>query len=424
VVATSPRRDHFHAERAYPGSTKDTVNILLHLQKSAQKISSKLDLEELLEEVVAQVCEVFGCLETCVLLRDGDSKNLVMRATRGCSIHLKGSVFPEDHGLVSYAAQSGETIYTPDVSREPRYVRCEEDSQSELDIPLKANEKVIGVFSIAHPDVNGFSRQERQLLEAMAGHISIAIDNATRFQRERFERERMRIEQEEGRRIQESMLPKQNPVVPGYAIEGRSIPSGAVGGDFFDYIPMSDGRLALVLADVSGKGLPAALLMATTRGVLRSLARQSANASDILSQLNTMLIEDFPAEKFVTMVVAVLNPATGTVRVANAGHPFPLLVSNGVACFHASECGLPLGIMESAYCETEIALQPEDALVLYSDGISERTNLAGDEYGLERLCEIASCRDVSCETIFADTAQFGGRAPQNDDSTVIVLRRR
>ena len=422
-MATSPRRDVHAVERAYPGSTKDTVNVLLRLQKSAQKINSKLDLEELLEEVVDQVCEVFGCLETCVLLRDGDSRNLIVRATRGCALHLKGSVFPENHGLVSYTAQLGETIYTPDVSREPRYVRCELESQSEVDIPLKVNDQVIGVFSISHPEIDGFSRQERQLLEAMAGNIAVAIENATRFQRERVERERMRMEQEEARRIQESMLPKRNPVVPGFEIEGRSIPSGAVGGDFFDYIPMSDGRLAMVLADVSGKGLPAALLMATTRGVLRSLARQSANASEILSQLNTMLIEDFPAEKFVTMVVAVLCPDTGIVRVANAGHPFPLVVSNGSAVFHASECGLPLGIMESAYCETEIILQPDGALVLYSDGISERTNLAGDEYGLDRLREIASCHDVSCETVFADTAAFAGQAPQNDDSTVIVLRR-
>lgn len=423
-MATTPGRNVYSSERAYHGSTKETVNLLLRLQKSAQKISSKLDLEELLEEVVDQVCEVFGCLETCVLLRDGNSTNLMVRATRGCSIHLKGSVFPENHGLVSYTAQSGETIYTPDVNREPRYVRCEHESQSEVDIPLKVNDRVIGVFSISHPEIDGFSRQQRQLLEAMAGNIAVAIENATRFQHERLERERMRMEHEEARRIQECMLPKHNPVVPGFQIEGRSIPSGAVGGDFFDYIPMSDGRLALVLADVSGKGLPAALLMATTRGVLRSLARQSANASEILSQLNTMLIEDFPAEKFVTMVVAVLDPATATVRIANAGHPFPLHISNGTAVYHASDCGLPLGIMESAYCETEIALQPDSALVLYSDGISERTNLAGDEYGLERLRQVASCHDLSCEAVFADSAAFAGQSPQNDDSTVIVLLRR
>jgi phosphoserine phosphatase RsbU/P len=422
-VATSPRRDIQTDGRAFHGSTKDTVNVLLRLQKSAQKINSKLDLEELLEEVVEQVCEVFGCLETAVLLRDGESRNLIVRANRGCALHLKGSVFPENHGLVSYAAQLGETIYTPNVNLEPRFVRCEHDSLSEIDIPLKVNDQVIGVFNVAHPEVDGFSRQQRQLLEAMAGNIAVAIDNATRFQRERLERDRMRMEQEEGRRIQESMLPKQNPTIPGYRIEGRSVPSGAVGGDFFDYIPMSDGRLAMVLADVSGKGLPAALLMATTRGVLRSLVRQSANASDILSQLNTTLIEDFPAEKFVTMVVAVLDPATGIVRIANAGHPFPLLISNGVATYHSSECGLPLGIMESAYCETEIALQHDSALVLYSDGISERTNLAGDEYGLERLREIASCQNISCELILSDTAAFAGQALQNDDSTVIVLRR-
>jgi sigma-B regulation protein RsbU (phosphoserine phosphatase) len=426
-VSTSPRHEYRTTTRSYHASPNDTVRLLLRLQKSAQKINSILDLDELLEEVVEQVCELFGCLETCILLKEPKSNDLIIRATRGCNVHLKGSRFPEGRGLVSHAAALGETIYTPDVSRDARYVTCGHVTNSEIDIPLKVCGRVIGVFNVSHPDLDGFSRQQRQLLEALAEHIAIAVDNATRFQRERLERERMRIEQEDARNIQQAMLPRTSPALEGFRVEGRSIPSGAVGGDFFDYFPIGNGRMGFVLADVSGKGLPAALLMCTTRGILRSLARHSVTAGDILSQLNRILIEDFPAEKFVTMVLAILDPATGILQIANAGHPWPLLVQNGsngdATRFLASDCGLPLGIMESAYCEAVVRLTSGSSLVIYSDGISERSNDSGEDYGLERLRKIASSHDLSVDAILADADAFAAGSPQNDDSTVIVLQR-
>lgn len=426
-MSTSPRHEYRTTTRSYHASPSDTVRLLLRLQKSAQKINSILDLDELLEEVVEQVCELFGCLETCILLKESGSNDLVVRATRGCSIHLKGSRFPEGRGLVSHVAATGETIYTPDVSRDSRYVTCGHVTNSEIDIPLKVCDRVIGVFNVSHPDLDAFSRQQRQLLEALAEHISIAVDNATRFQRERLERERMRIEQEEARKIQQAMLPRTSPALAGYRVEGRSVPSGAVGGDFFDYIPMSDGRIAFVLADVSGKGLPAALLMCTTRGILRSLTRHISSAGEILTQLNRILVEDFPAEKFVTMIFALLEPDTGILRVANAGHLWPLLVTgNGDADatrFLASDCGLPLGIMESAYCESRVRLTPGTSLVMFSDGISERSNTTGEDYGLDRLQKIASSPNVSADAILADADSFAAGGPQTDDCTVIVLQR-
>ncbi len=399
------------------------MNLLLRLQKAAQKINSILDLDELLEEVADQVCEVFGCLETSILLKEEGSDELIIRAVRGCSIHAKGTRFPKGKGLVSHVAHVGHALYTPDVSVDPRYIACEATTRSEIDIPLKVSDRVFGVFSVASPELDGFSRPERQVLESMGAHISIAIDNATRFQRERLERERMRIEQEEARKIQEAMLPKQSPLVPGYHITGLSKPAGAVGGDFFDYIPMSDGRIGLVLADVSGKGLPAALLMSTTRGILRSLARQYTCASDIVTQLNRILIEDFPAEKFVTMVFAVLDPVTNSLQIVNAGHPPALLVHDGKAQLVASECGLPLGIMESAYCHMEVELKPGCTVVLYSDGITEAENASGDEFGMERLVQTASSCEPSPEAVLNAVSEFAGTMPQHDDSTVIVLQR-
>lgn len=420
-MATSPRRDI--QVPSYPPSADETVRLLLRLQKAAQKINSILDLDDLLEAVVDQVCEVFGCLETAILLKEDYSDDLVIRATRGCSVHLKGERFSRGRGLVSHAAQLGQTLYTPDVAVDPRYVKCEATTRSEIDIPLKVCDSVIGVFTVAHPELDGFSRPERQVLEAMAATVSIAIDNATRFQRERLERERMRIEQEEARKIQESMLPKRSPEIEGFRLHGRSVPAGIVGGDFFDYVRMRDGRIGIVLADVSGKGLPAALLMATTRGVLCSLARQHASAVEVIQQLNTILVEDFPAEKFVTMVFAVLDPARGTLQFVNAGHPAPVLVHDGHATLLGAGCGLPLGIMECAYCECEVQLQPGTSLVLFSDGISERANSDADEYGMDRLLSFVSRNEVSADAILRDVDAFAPGTPQHDDSTVIVLQR-
>jgi sigma-B regulation protein RsbU (phosphoserine phosphatase) len=175
-----------------------------------------------------------------------------------------------------------------------------------------------------------------------------------------------------------------------------------------------------VLADVSGKGTAAALLMSATRGMLRSLAA-CCSPGQVLTKLNGLLVEDFPAGKFVTLVYAVLDPATRTVVFANAGHLHPLFINDDGAQFLDTECGLPLGINCGGYSETRVTLSEGSRLVFYSDGITEAVNADEEEYGPERLAEHAAGAGASAVTIVDDVRAFANGSGVRDDATVVFV---
>jgi sigma-B regulation protein RsbU (phosphoserine phosphatase) len=194
-----------------------------------------------------------------------------------------------------------------------------------------------------------------------------------------------------------------------------------VGGDWYDFIPFEDGRWGLVLADVSGKGTAAALLMSATRGMLRSLATACC-PSEVLAKLNPLLVNDFPSGRFVTMLYAILDPSERTLRFASAGHLRPLLIDDSQARFLETERGLPLGIGLGEYSEAEIHLSQGARLLFYSDGITEATNPEGEEYGAERLEKHFRRSDASAESILEDVRKFADGEGLHDDATVILVK--
>jgi sigma-B regulation protein RsbU (phosphoserine phosphatase) len=194
-----------------------------------------------------------------------------------------------------------------------------------------------------------------------------------------------------------------------------------VGGDWYDFIPFPDGRWGIVLADVSGKGTAAALLMSATRGMLRSLAEACCTPGEVLTKLNQLLVNDFPAGKFVTMVYAVLDPETHTVVFANAGHLQPLLIDEKGEHFLDVERGLPLGLSCGDYSETQISLSKGARLIFYSDGITEAVNFDDEEYGLYRLAEHAAQPNASAVTMIDDVRAFANGSGVRDDATVVFV---
>jgi sigma-B regulation protein RsbU (phosphoserine phosphatase) len=204
------------------------------------------------------------------------------------------------------------------------------------------------------------------------------------FERERQERQRMVREAEEARAIQHSLFAKATPLIPGFAFETAWCPAGALAGDWFDFIDLGDRRYGIVLADVAGKRMPAALLMSTTRALLRSIARLRISPGETLTQLNRTLTEDFPPGKFVTMLYGVLDATSREITIASAGHPRPLLVDHHCA-FVEMDSGLPLGLGISSYPEYTIRLEAGTQLLLYTDGITEAMNANFEEYGPARL---------------------------------------
>lgn len=232
----------------------------------------------------------------------------------------------------------------------------------------------------------------------------------------------MTREAEEARIIQQALLPKASPYIPGFAISGLSVPAGDIGGDWYDFIAFSDGCWGLVLADVSGKGTAAALLMSATRAMIRSLTDTCRSPAETLSKLNQLMVEDFPSGRFVTLIYAVLDPENRTLKFASAGHLPPLFVNGDKAVFLETEAGTPLGLSKSGYSETEIHLKEGSRLVFYSDGITEAAGFDDEEYGAARLREHVLNADASSDSILSDVRHHVNGAGLQDDATVIFVR--
>ena len=400
----------------------DLVDDLQRVQKAAQRITSILDLDQLIDSVVNEVSDSFGCLEASIYLHDEDRSEMVLTGVRGCSVNGKGHRLKiGEEGMVGYVASTGQMRYAPDVRKDEYYIGCEKSTLSEVAIPLRVGERLVGVFTASHHELDGFPRQQLRILQALCDHMAVAVHNARRFQSERAERAILDREAQEARLIQQALLPKSSPYIPGFAVSGLSVPARAVGGDWYDFIPFPDGRWGLVLADVSGKGTAAALLMSATRGMLRSLAEACCTPGEVLTRLNELLVDDFPAEKFVTMVYAVLDPAKRSVIFANAGHLRPLFIDGQGEHFLETERGLPLGLGCGDYSETEISLSPGSKLIFYSDGITEAENANQEEYGLCRLADHATQPGASAVSIVDDVRAFSNGAGVRDDASVVFL---
>lgn len=401
----------------------EQVEHLLKLQRWAQKINSILDLDVLIDQVVNDVACELGCVEANLYLHDEAHGELEAAGVHGCTLHGKGSRLKVGkEGMVGYVAATRQMRYAPDVRKDPYYIACEESTLSEVAIPLVVDAQLVGVFTASHHELDAFPREKLRLLQGLCDHLAVAVHNARRFQHERHEREKMSMEAREARAIQQALLPKSSPYIPGFAVSGLSIPAGAVGGDWYDFISFDDGCWGLVLADVSGKGTAAALLMSATRGMLRSLAQTCSGPGEVLTRLNRLLVEDFPSGRFVTMLLAVLNPSTRTLTFASAGHLRPLFVNEQGARFLDSERGMPLGLGMGGFSESQVELSKGARLVFYSDGITEATNGTDEEYGAERMRDHVLQPEASADSILADVRSFANGEGLHDDATVIFVR--
>ncbi|MBV9482417.1 MAG: SpoIIE family protein phosphatase [Acidobacteria bacterium] len=422
-MATSPQMRDALAFSAVPGLRPDHVQELLTLQKAAKRISSILDLDHLIEDVVTDVARSFGCLEAHIYLRDESGQHMIVAGVHGCTSSRKGQLLKiGKDGMVGYVAGTGQMRYAPDVSKDPYFLACEPYIRSEVAIPLESNGEVIGVFTASHHELDAFPVEQIRLLQSLCSHIAVAVQNAQLFQRERRERERMSREAEEARLIQQALFPKSSPFIPGMKVSGASHPAGPVGGDWYDFIPLDRDRWGLVLADVSGKGTAAGLLMSATRGILRSLAEAACTPGEVLSKLNRLLVEDFPSGRFVTLVYGVLDPRHRTLTFANAGHVPPLLVNDCQTSLIETENGLPLGLALGAFSETTVKLPPGAKLIFYSDGITEAESVTGEEYGVRRLQDHSSSSDTTAHTILEDVNRFVAPAVLRDDATAIMVQ--
>ncbi len=300
-----------------------------------------------------------------------------------------------------------------------------------LVVPLVSQGELIGLLNLGpRLSEQAYSADDRKLLDNLAAQAApaVRVGQLVREQEaEARERERLERELEVARLIQQNFLPKELPDVPGCRVSAYYQPARMVGGDFYDFIELPEGRIGLVVADVTDKGMPAAMVMAATRSVLRASAQRLVTPGEVLERVNELLCPDIPPNMFVTCLYAVFDPSTGTLRYANAGHNVPYVWSaDGVREFRAT--GMPLGLMPGvSYEEKEAVLGPGETMLLYSDGLTEAHDTEREMFGFPRLVKAMeeSRPDSSLiDQLLTKLGSFTGPGwEQEDDITLVCLER-
>lgn len=299
-----------------------------------------------------------------------------------------------------------------------------------ITVPLVSQGELIGLLNLGpRLSEQEYSRDDHRLLNNLATQAAPALRVAQLARQQQLEaRERERMEQElrVARVIQQTLLPKEIPDMPGWKLTAHWQPARAVSGDFYDFIHFPDGKIGLVIADVTDKGVPAALVMATTRSVLRSAAERLVSPGEVLRQANELLYPDIPENMFATCLYLVLDPSDGSMVYANAGHNLPYrCTAQGVVELRAT--GMPLGLMPGmVYEEKEAMLNPGERLLLYSDGLVEAHNPQREMFGFPRLRDLLAMHlgAEAIEFLLKGLAEFTGPDwEQEDDVTLLLLER-
>jgi serine phosphatase RsbU (regulator of sigma subunit)/anti-sigma regulatory factor (Ser/Thr protein kinase) len=339
--------------------------------------------------------------------------------------------FAPNDPLLAYLQSASGAVDVESLELDSPGVTALKAAGVKLAVPLVSQGELIGVLNLGpRRSEQEYSTDDRKLLDNLAAQAAPALRVGQLVRQQEAEaRTRQRFEQEleVARLIQQNFLPKQLPELPGWQVAAYYRPAREVGGDFYDVIPLGDGQLGFVIGDVTDKGVPAALVMAATRSVLRASAQRLIDPREVLERVNEHLCPDMPAKMFVTCLYGVLEPATGRFRFANAGHDLPYVkTADGSVELRAR--GMPLGLMPGmSYEEKETVLAPGDSLLLHSDGVVEAHDPEGDMFGFPRLKAAVATYPGGGELIdrvLADVARHTGPdAEQEDDITMVVLAR-
>ncbi|HEY4595612.1 MAG TPA: SpoIIE family protein phosphatase [Thermoanaerobaculia bacterium] len=299
-------------------------------------------------------------------------------------------------------------------------------------VPIEVESGPRGLIAVGDKEsrrgVGPFLVSDRRTLALFANQAALALENA-RLHLQALEKERLEREMHLAAQIQRQILPKGSPVVPGYELLGWYRPARQVGGDYYDLFRREDGQVGLVVGDVSGKGMPAALMVSTLHSGLRLLRDQADFGPGMLERLNRHVVESSAANKFITLLITELDPATGALQYMNAGHNPGILLRRDGAAEELSPGGVPLGLLPGArFRSGAVALLPGDLVCLYTDGITEAASPEDEEFGMERLIDLLRAwRDRPLEAVVEAILQAVGELsqglPQGDDQTLVLLRR-
>jgi len=401
------------------------------LYRVNRMLASTLDLRKVLDLVARSAVEVAGAKGCSVRLLDPKSRRLNIKSYYNLSQRYldKGEVIL-DQSPIDKAALRGEIVQIPDMVNDPRVLYPKEAERegirSGISLGLIAKRKPVGTLHLYTAERREFDANEVQLLRSLADQAAVAIHNAQLYEEAQAKR-RLEREMRVAGAIQAQLLPEAPPELPGFDIAALGLPCSEVGGDFYDFVPTREGKIAIVIADVAGKGMPGALLMASTRAAARAYLERTCRPREVVERLNVFLSHDTRAGQFVSLFCGVLDPAGKTLAYTNGGHNPPLLIRHRRA-IPLEVGGLVLGAEEDeSYEEESVSLRKGDRLLFYTDGVTEAHNARGQVFGSERLVSIALRRPRAgaaalLRAIRGALRRHAGGTQQSDDITLVVLR--
>ena len=331
-------------------------------------------------------------------------------------------------GIIGHVIRTGEVVTVPDVRQDRRYVAGRPQTRSELAVPIVSEAGVIGCLNVESDRLEAFSSADAELLQFFASAAALSIEKAL-LHRQVLEKQRIEDQLKVAREVQSGLLPGAPPELAGYDIAAVNLPTWAIGGDYYDYVSVDGGRLGVVVADVSGKGIPAALIMATFRAALRTEIRRNAELPAVAAQLNRVVLESRDASRFVTAVCGVIDVASGRFTYVNCGHNPPLVLRASGEAESLRQGGPALGLFtEGSFEAGTVRLEPGDSLVLYTDGVVEPADGRGAEFGIERLetavrGAIGRPATEALRAVIDATRAFSGQEDYDDDFTLVVVKR-
>lgn len=390
-------------------------------------LRKEIDLDQLRDRFVTFIQYTIQPYSISLWIRSANEQQEQSDATKRISI-------ASSDPFMLYALSHAGAVEVERLQIDLPIVQSLKANEVEMTLLLVSQGELIGLLALG-PRLNGqeYTREDRALLNMLADQVAPALSVAQMVRAQQVQvRERERFQQElsTAQAIQHAFLPKDVPALAGWQIAPYYQSAREVGGDFYDFLPFEDGRLGLVIGDVTDKGIPAALVMMATRTMLRTAARQNASPGEVFAQVNDLLFAEIPARMFVTCFYAILDPSSGRIRYANAGHDLPYRrAKDGVSELRAT--GMPLGLMPGmSYEEREVTIAPGETVLFYTDGLVEAHNPAHEMFSFPRLKTMlhqhTSDADGAAliDLLLHELKSFTGKGwEQEDDVTLLTLQR-
>jgi len=400
------------------------------LIEAVRKVSSSLDLDEVLDTIFDSIKELITYNAAVIYVMDPRSGEIHEFKTRGYLPEAISEDFlSTGSGIIGWVIRNRAGEIVDDVKSDDRYVKVRAETRSEIAAPIiRTDGRVIGVINLESDLVNGYGSQDLELLTMFASLAASAIDH-TLLYRQVMRQRRVESELELARKVVEGLMPRAFPLLKDFDIYGTTVPFREVGGDYLDFIDSISERLVVLVADVSGKGLAAALIMVAFGAYFHATVINELAMRVVMGRVNRLVHETTDGERFITCFYGLIDPDNKRLLYISAGHNPPLLLRTDGTSKLLTQGGMPLGIFEtSRYSESVLEFQPGDILVLYTDGVVEASDQRDEEFGLGRLEEVV--RAVSgrraheivkaiTDAVNEHSEEVGG---PEDDLTVSVIK--